>query len=53
MVMLVHDELVFEVAESELDAFKEEVAKCMEQAASLSVALTVEAESGTHWDEPH
>ncbi|WP_017429560.1 DNA polymerase I [Vreelandella jeotgali] len=53
MVMQVHDELVFEVAESQLDAFKEEVAKRMQNAASLSVALTVEAESGTHWDEAH
>ncbi|WNK20695.1 DNA polymerase I [Halomonas piscis] len=53
MVMQVHDELVFEVAESQIDAFKKEVAKRMENAASLSVALTVEAQSGTHWDEAH
>ncbi|GAB2714840.1 DNA polymerase I [Halomonas garicola] len=53
MVMQVHDELVFEVAEDRIDAFKQEVAKRMENAASLSVALTVEAESGTHWDEAH
>ncbi|MDN6298409.1 MAG: DNA polymerase I, partial [Halomonas sp.] len=53
MVMQVHDELVFEVAEGQVDAFKEEVAKRMENAASLSVTLTVEAESGTHWDEAH
>ncbi len=53
MVMQVHDELVFEVAESEVEAFKEEVAKRMQNAAKLSVALTVEAESGSHWDEAH
>ncbi|MGO1626709.1 MAG: DNA polymerase I, partial [Halomonadaceae bacterium] len=53
MVMQVHDELVFEVAESQVDAFKEEVAKRMQNAASLNVALTVEAESGSHWDEAH
>ncbi|GAA3904462.1 DNA polymerase I [Halomonas cibimaris] len=53
MVMQVHDELVFEVAEDQVDAFKEDVAKRMQNAASLNVALTVEAESGTHWDEAH
>ncbi|MDN6180104.1 MAG: DNA polymerase I [Halomonas subglaciescola] len=53
MVMQVHDELVFEVAEDQVDAFKEEVKKRMQNAAKLSVALTVEAESGSHWDEAH
>jgi len=53
MVMQVHDELVFEVAESQAEAFKEEVKKRMQNAAKLSVALTVEAESGSHWDEAH
>jgi DNA polymerase-1 len=53
MVMQVHDELVFEVAENQVEAFKEEVKKRMQNAAKLSVALTVEAESGTHWDEAH
>jgi DNA polymerase I-like protein with 3'-5' exonuclease and polymerase domains len=53
MVMQVHDELVFEVAESQVDTFKEEVKTRMQNAAKLSVALTVEAKSGTHWDEAH
>jgi len=53
MVMQVHDELVFEVAENQVEAFKEEVKKRMQNAAKLSVALTVEAESGSHWDEAH
>jgi len=53
MVMQVHDELVFEVAEDQVDAFIEEVKGRMEGAARLEVALTVEAESGANWDEAH
>jgi DNA polymerase I len=53
MVMQVHDELVFEVAEGQVEAFIEEVKGRMEGAARLDVALTVEAESGANWDEAH
>ncbi|MDW7745708.1 DNA polymerase I [Halomonas sp.] len=53
MVMQVHDELVFEVAEDQVEAFIEEVKGRMEGAAKLDVALTVEAESGANWDEAH
>ncbi len=53
MVMQVHDELVFEVAEEQLDDFIAEVKTRMEGAATLDVALTVEAESGANWDEAH
>ncbi|TDN95916.1 MULTISPECIES: DNA polymerase I [Halomonas] len=53
MVMQVHDELVFEVAEDQVEAFIEEVKGRMEDAARLDVALTVEAESGANWDEAH
>ncbi|MGM0694095.1 MAG: DNA polymerase I [Pseudomonadota bacterium] len=53
MVMQVHDELVFEVAEGQVETFIEEVKARMEGAAKLEVALTVEAESGGNWDEAH
>ena len=53
MVMQVHDELVFEVAEQQVVAFIEEVKTRMQTAAELSVPLIVEAESGTNWDEAH
>ncbi|WP_075880633.1 DNA polymerase I [Vreelandella massiliensis] len=53
MVMQVHDELVFEVAEGHVEAFIEEVKKRMQAAAELRVELTVEAESGANWDEAH
>ncbi|PRY72437.1 DNA polymerase I [Halomonas ventosae] len=53
MVMQVHDELVFEVAEDQVEDFIGEVKARMEGAATLDVALTVEAESGANWDEAH
>ncbi len=53
MVMQVHDELVFEVAEVQVEAFIEQVRARMQAAATLSVPLIVEAESGANWDEAH
>ncbi|MEQ6888349.1 DNA polymerase I [Halomonas sp. CS7] len=53
MVMQVHDELVFEVAEAQVEAFIDEVKARMQAAAELDVALIVEAESGINWDEAH
>ncbi|MBY5985679.1 DNA polymerase I [Halomonas sp. DP5Y7-2] len=53
MVMQVHDELVFEVKEDQVDAFMAEVKTRMQNAASLDVPLIVEAESGANWDEAH
>ncbi|GGC86013.1 DNA polymerase I [Vreelandella lutescens] len=53
MVMQVHDELVFEVAEAQVERFIEQVRARMQAAASLSVPLIVEAQSGANWDEAH
>ena len=53
MVMQVHDELVFEVAEKQVEAFIEQVQERMQGAAELKVPLIVEAESGVNWDEAH
>ncbi|PWV72379.1 DNA polymerase I [Halomonas sp. A11-A] len=53
MVMQVHDELVFEVAEGQVEAFIEQVKGRMQAAAELSVPLIVEAQSGANWDEAH
>ncbi|MFG6176789.1 DNA polymerase I [Halomonas sp. THAF12] len=53
MVMQVHDELVFEVAEDAVESFIPEVKRRMQAAAELDVALIVEAESGANWDEAH
>ncbi|MGS2744836.1 DNA polymerase I [Halomonas sp. LS-001] len=53
MVMQVHDELVFEVADRQVEAFIPQIQQRMQAAASLSVPLTIEAESGANWDEAH
>lgn len=42
MILQVHDELVFEVQESELDIMKEIVKEKMENAAKLKVPLTID-----------
>ena len=53
MIMQVHDELVFEVAEEDVGALVEGVEKLMMEAADLSVPLLVEAGVGANWDEAH
>jgi DNA polymerase-1 len=53
LIMQVHDELVLEVPESELDIVMEKLPKLMEGAASLSVPLLVDCGSGLNWDEAH
>ncbi|MGJ8525673.1 DNA polymerase I [Halomonadaceae bacterium LMG 33818] len=53
MVMQVHDELVFEVAEGQQDAFIEAVRHHMQEAGALDVDLLVEARAGANWEEAH
>ena len=49
MLLQVHDELVLEVPEPELDAVTALVKTEMEHAATLSVPLVVDARSGANW----
>ena len=53
MIMQVHDELVFEVPDNELDDVTERVIELMSGAAELSVPLKVDAGVGSNWDEAH
>jgi DNA polymerase-1 len=53
MVMQVHDELVFEVPEAEIDWAKTEIPKLMAGVAQLSVPLIAEVGIGPNWDEAH
>ncbi len=53
MIMQVHDELVFEVEEKSIDPVKDKIIQQMQDAASLSVPLLVDAEVGENWDEAH
>ncbi len=53
MIMQVHDELVFEVATSQVDELKQQVTALMNSAAALDVPLIVEVGVGDNWDEAH
>jgi DNA polymerase I len=53
MVMQVHDELVLEVPEAELDWAKLEVPRLMASVAQLKVPLLAEVGVGLNWDEAH
>jgi len=53
MIMQVHDELVFELDETDVDRSKQEIARLMTEAADLSVVLEVDAGVGLNWNEAH
>ncbi|SDB87484.1 DNA polymerase I [Williamwhitmania taraxaci] len=53
MIMQVHDELVFNVLESELDVVRPMVTSCMQDAVALSVPLIVESGIGNTWLDAH
>ncbi len=53
MIMQVHDELVFEVAEDELQAVEKNIINKMVNAANLAVPLVVDTGIGDNWDEAH
>jgi DNA polymerase-1 len=53
MIMQVHDELVLEVPEAELEWARAEVPRLMAGVATLSVPLLAEVGVGLNWDEAH
>jgi DNA polymerase I len=53
MIMQVHDELVFEVPEQELDWLKNEIPRIMASVAQLKVPLVAEVGVGANWDLAH
>jgi len=53
VVLQVHDELVFEVAETDADALIALIRPEMEAAVSLSVPLVVDAGKGKTWASAH
>jgi len=53
MIMQVHDELVFEVAENQVESCSALIRNIMSSAADLNVPLLVDIGVGNNWDEAH
>ncbi|SFP22168.1 DNA polymerase I [Variovorax sp. PDC80] len=53
MIMQVHDELVFEVPEAEIEWVRTEIPRIMASVADLKVPLLAEIGVGPNWDKAH
>jgi DNA polymerase-1 len=53
LIMQVHDELVLEVPDGELERVKRELPNLMSGVAALSVPLVVDVGAGPNWDKAH
>ncbi len=53
LIMQVHDELILEVADSEVDTVSDALRRHMSAAADLAVPLKVDVGVGHNWDEAH
>jgi DNA polymerase-1 len=53
LVLQVHDELVLEVPEAEVETLRALLPQKMETVAQLSVPLIVDVGVGDNWDEAH
>ena len=53
LIMQVHDELVLEVPNAEIDSVKNELPRLMSGVAQLAVPLMVEVGSGPNWERAH
>jgi DNA polymerase-1 len=53
LVLQVHDELVLEVPDVELDRIKRELPPLMSGVAKLQVPLVVDIGSGPNWEQAH
>jgi len=53
MIMQVHDELVFEVPQDEVDWLRAEIPRLMALVAQLKVPLLAEVGVGANWDKAH
>src|SRR5262249_12583962 len=53
MILQVHDELIFEVDDADIDRLTSGVVERMQGAAALDVGLVVDVGVGNNWDEAH
>jgi DNA polymerase-1 len=53
MIMQVHDELVFEIEQNQVQSCTDHIRSIMSSAANLNVPLLVDIGIGNNWDEAH
>jgi DNA polymerase-1 len=53
LIMQVHDELVFEIREDQVDMARPQLMRGMTEVANLKVPLVVDVGVGANWDEAH
>lgn len=53
MLLQVHDELIFEVPENEIETVRPKITEIMQNAATLDVPLIVDSGVGKNWQEAH
>jgi DNA polymerase-1 len=53
MILQVHDELVFEIPDSEIEIMKHFIKEEMEGVVKLKVPILVDLGVGKNWDEAH
>jgi DNA polymerase-1 len=53
MIMQVHDELVFELPEGEVEWVRTHIPRLMAEVADLKVPLLAEVGVGPNWDKAH
>ena len=53
MIMQVHDELVFEVPQNEIEILQKELPRLMEGVVKLDIPLIVDVGVGLNWDAAH
>ena len=53
LILQVHDELVLEVPQAELESVTRNVRELMQSVAKLDVPLVVEVGVGENWDKAH
>ena len=53
MIMQVHDELIFEIPQEQVEPASESIRSLMNNVAKLRVPLLVDVGVGNNWDEAH
>ena len=53
IIMQVHDELVFEVPDKEVEKFTKKIPQIMQNVAKLDIPLIVEINAGENWEKAH